>query len=376
MSNTFQLLNGSVSILEALHTALENCHKTLYVQFSTFEGDSSGQAFAHMLMEKAAQGVDVRLMVDCYSDVVVSDIYPTLIHKRHTVAAEIARTHALFDELRSKGIPVKRTAPPGFMGRYLLYRDHKKMVVLDDEVAFVGGINVSDHNYAWHDFMVKISGELVKNLKTDYCSTWEGSTITLNTPRPSGDFVLNQCAGRYSIFEEILRMIESAQHKLVIESPYLMGDHIETAILDAARRGVKVTLIIPFHSNKLVYRLWVRKMYQRLTHPGITIYGYRGDHDMTHAKLVIVDDRRATFGSLNMFELEGLTQKELNIFTDNADFIQQVQEFISQDIASSQIIPQPPKHTFGHFSYTLLYYFFKWWTNRLIQNPEWTAVYC
>lgn len=375
MSNTFQLLAGAAAFVEALREALPTCHKNLYIQFSTFEGDASGQAFARMLLQKKGEGVDVRLTVDYYSDIVLSDVYPILIHRRQEVQRERAKTHALFDELRQQGILVRRTAPLGFLGRYILHRDHKKMVILDDHTAFVGGINISDHNYAWHDFMVKIEGPLVKDLIRDYCSSWEGSTVVLDEVHPTDDFVLNQSAGRYSIFDQILAMIEAAVETLVIESPYLLGDHIEPAILAAAQRGVRVHLIIPFRSNKLLYRIWVRKMRHRLQHPNIILYGYQGEHNMTHAKLVIADGKYATFGSLNMFELEGLTQKELNIFTRNQEFIQQLGAFVEQDIANSVILP-PPASTFGRFSYTILYRFFRWWTHQLLHNPEWKARYC
>ena len=91
--------------------------------------------------------------------------------------------------------------------------------------------------------------------------------------------------------------------------------------------------------------------------------------------LVIVDEQYASFGSLNMFELEGLTQKELNIFTHNTEFIQQALDFVEQDIKDSAIIAQP-RTAFGRFTYSLLYQFFRAWTNRLVKNPDWRAKYC
>jgi cardiolipin synthase A/B len=374
-TNTFQLCMGADAFVAALKDALQDCQTSVHVQFSTFEGDASGQELADLLLEKARQGVDVRLTLDMYSEVVMSDVYPFLLHRQFEVQKERAKTHHLFDHLRENGIKIKRTAPPGFLGRYMLYRDHKKMIVIDDKVAFVGGINVSDHNYAWHDFMVRIEGPLVRDLTRDYCSTWEGATVPLNDAPKGRDAVVNQSAGRYAIFEEIMRMIEGAQRSIVIESPYLLGDNIEPALLRAAKRGVTIRLIIPSFSNKVVYRIWVKKMLRRLKHPNIMFYGYQGEHNMTHAKLMIVDDQRATFGSFNMFELEGLAQKELNIFTSNTDFIAQLHAAIEQDIRDSIALPTP-SNSRGRFSYTLLYRFFSWWTKRLIQDEGWRKLYC
>lgn len=375
MLNTFELLKDSTAFVNSLRDVLPHCAKSLYVQFSTFEGDTSGQEFAELLINAAQRGVDVRLTTDHYSDVVQDDIYPILLHRRDELQAGRYATRELMHKLEANGISIKRTAPMGPFGIYALYRDHKKMVVVDEKIAYVGGINVSDHNYAWHDFMVKITGDLAQDLACDYVSTWDGQTQNFDTVQADRDFLLNQCAGRYPIFEEILSMIRNAQQDLVIESPYLLGDHIEPVILEAAQRGVTVRLILPYHSNKLVYRIWVRKMYKRLNHSNITIYGYRGEHNMTHAKLVIVDESYVTFGSYNMFELEGLTQKELNIFTHNPDFVRQMLAFVEEDIQNSTIISQP-RTTFGRFTYSVLYQFFRFLTTRLVKNPEWRAKYC
>lgn len=375
MSNTFKLLVGADAFVEEFAACISACHKNLYVQFSTFEGDTSGQAFANLLMERAQHGVDGRMLLDYYSDVVLSDIYPIFIHKMKQLRQERAQTHQLLQTMRQQGIQIQRTAPPGPLGIYMLYRDHKKMVILDDHTAFVGGINISDHNYAWHDFMVKIEGPLVHDLLEDFCSTWNGETRPFDVPAAHGDFILNQCVGRYPIFDEILAMVDRAEESIVIESPYLLGDNIEKALAEAAQRGVKVTIIMPYLSNKWIYRFWVRTLRRRLAHPNVTIYGYQGAHHMTHAKLVLVDQHRATFGSLNMFELEGSTQKELNVFTSNADFITQLQRLIQTDLEKSVVLP-PPRYAFGRFTYRVAYDFFLWWNKRLLKNPQWKAAYC
>ncbi len=366
---------GAQAFMESLHGALERCQRSLYAQFMTYEGDASGEMFSALLASKAAAGLDVKLMVDGYSDIILSDVYPILIHRRGDVQRERSRTLALFDRLRAGGVGVKRTAPPGAFKQYMLYRNHKKMVVLDERVAYVGGINVSDHNYAWHDFMVRIEGPLAADLARDFCSTWDGATVPLTARAPGGDFVLNQCAGRYSIFEEVLDMIGRAQHTLAIESPYLLGDHIETALHEAAERGVRVTIILPAHSNKLMYRLWVRKLRRRLTHPNVTVYGYHASKGMTHAKLIVVDDRWASFGSFNMIELEGLTQKELNVFSGDPALIAQLNAVVAADLAAAAPVA-PPRTVVGRFTYTILYHFFKWWTRRLLRRPDWKAIYC
>ena len=365
---------GAEAFLSAARDAVARCRQRLLVQFSTFEGDASGEALAELLLEAAARGVDVRLSLDHYSDVVLNDVIPLLVHRRAEVNAERRRTRALLDRLTRGGVQLRRTAPVGRFGCYLLYRDHKKLVLADD-VAFVGGINVSDHNFGWHDFMVRITGDVVADLARDFLTTWDGATVTLDQPAAAGDFVLNQAAGRPTVLQEIIRMIDGAQRSVLIELPYLLGDAIEAALRRAARRGAQVTVVIPWRANHTWARIWARSLLRHLDHPNVECFGYRGAHDMTHAKVLVVDARRATFGSFNMLELEGLTQKELNVFSDDHDLVDQLEGLVRADVSASDRMPVP-RSSFGRFTYTWSYAFFRWWTRRLLRRPEWRKEYC
>jgi len=316
----------------------------------------------------------VRLIVDCYSDVVINDTYPISLHRRGELRAEHAATYALYDQMRNCGIGVHRTAPTGFLGMYMLYRNHKKMVVIDETTAFVGGICVSDHNFSWHDFVVKIQGNLVKDIVRDFTSTWAGKTQPFDIAAPVGDFILNQCAGRLPIFQHILNSIATAQESIVIESPYLLGDTLEGKLRQAAERGIPVTLIMPFHSNQFMYRIWVRHLLKFLNHPNIRIFGRQGENNMTHAKLIVVDGKWVGFGSYNMFELEGLTQKDIAVFSDNPDLLRQFHQLIEDDLRNSVLL-EVPRCTWGRGSYRLIHGFFRWWTGRLIKNEKWFAIY-
>jgi len=371
-ANRFDLCAGAAAFVEALRAELAHCHESLWVQFSTFEGDASGTELADLLLAQAARGVDVRLLVDHYSDVIVNDILPSVVQRRRALDAGRTRTAALLARLEAGGVGVRRTAPPGRFRRYLLYRDHKKMVVVDGRVAFVGGLNVSDHNYAWRDFMVRIEGPLATDVASDFAATWDARRVSLDRSGP-GDFALNQAPGRASIGEEVVAMIGRAQRTIVLESPSLLGDRVEAALVAAARRGVDVTLIAPARHNRWIFRVWVRATHRRLARVRVTIHGYRGSGGMTHAKLLLVDDR-ASFGSYNFFELEGLTQKELNIFTADPTLVTQLRALVSTALADSAIVPAPTR-TFGRFSYRLVERVVVAWTRRLLRDPSWKARY-
>jgi phosphatidylserine/phosphatidylglycerophosphate/cardiolipin synthase-like enzyme len=138
---------------------------------------------------------------------------------------------------------------------------------------------------------------------------------------------------------------------------------------------VQVTLIVPARANRGIVRLWRRRTLQRFHHPNIALLGYRGTGGMLHAKFAVVDGRRATFGSFNMFELESRTQKELNVFTDDGSLVAQLEAVVADDRSMS--VPMPvPTWTLGRFTYDWCYRFFDAWTRRLLRDPDWVATYC
>jgi len=373
--NKFKLLVGSKAFTNSLEKDVGQSKKSIFAQFMTFEADKSGRAFSKLLTQKAKAGLDVRLSVDYYTDLIVNDTpLPLTPNQISEVNQEKAKTKLLFKHLKEKGVKIKRTAPIGLLREFMPYRDHKKIITIDNSITYIGGINISDHNYDWHDFMVRIKGPIVKDIELDYLSTWDGKTVKLGTPKKRGDFVLNQAPGRPSVFNEVLEMIEKAQVSVVIESPYLIGSHIEKAMFNAAKRGVEVKLIIPYQNNRKIFELWIHEQRRLLKHPNITVYGFQKKHNMTHAKLVVVDNKKATFGSSNFSELEVLGQKEINVFTDNHGFIRQAKEFLNDDMDESSILP-PPKVTLGRLAYYILYSLLRWRTRKLAKNKKWQAVY-
>jgi len=121
--------------------------------------------------------------------------------------------------------------------------------------------------------------------------------------------------------------------------------------------------------------VWVRKLRKRLRHDNIEVLGYPGSDGMTHAKLLIVDDATATFGSLNYQELEALTQKELNVFTRDPQLVAELRALATADAAVSRPVPRP-RSAFGWFTYRVLHWLLRGWTNRLVRRAAWRAKYC
>jgi cardiolipin synthase A/B len=171
-----------------------------------------------------------------------------------------------------------------------------------------------------------------------------------------------------------LRMIDDAERSIVLASPSLLGDDIERALLAAAARDVEISILAPARHNRAIFRVWVAQTFRRLAHPNITIHRFEGFGGMTHAKLLVVDDSRATFGSFNFFELEETTQKELNVFTTDRALISSLRTYFDAAVATSTVLA-PPARSFGRFTYTLTHTLVARATRRLLRDPDWKARY-
>jgi cardiolipin synthase len=256
----------------------------------TFEGDAAGQAVASAVRDSEA--ADRRVLVDDYSRVVVSDCFvlsPRYLLNR-PFRDEVKATRAMFRGLKDDGVSVRRTNPiAGRAARYGV-RNHKKLIVADD-VAYVGGFNFSDHNFAWHDLMLRIEGAGPADfLAGDFDATWE-SRPTLRRGH-FGPLTLSALDGRTNRegFQPLLDAIAGAKERIEIVSPYLPFVGI---LAEAARRGVKVELLTPFAGNKPMVRHYLSDASRRAGFDLVLL------PEMTHLKAMLIDGRMLILGSSN-----------------------------------------------------------------------------
>lgn len=151
---SMEFLTSSDQFMTRLTADFARAEHRALVQAMTFEGDAAGERCAAAI--KASPASDRRLIFDAYSLLVVSDRW--LIEPQHTktVLRERAETLTMMHRLESEGVGVRMVHPLGAAGRHLPLRNHKKLVVADDAL-YLGGINFSDHNFAWRDMMVRLN---------------------------------------------------------------------------------------------------------------------------------------------------------------------------------------------------------------------------
>ncbi|MBF8457977.1 cardiolipin synthase [Kaistella sp. G5-32] len=297
------LINGEEKFPEVL-MELQNAKHHIHIEYYIYEDDEIGRAIEKILIEKANVGVEVRFIYDDFG------------------SASIRKT--LARRLRANGVK----AFPFYeiklikLANRLNYRNHRKIIVIDGRVSFVGGINVSDkYNNAhsgnklfWRDTHLKIEGDATAILQHlfigdwNYCSN-EKLTVSENYfPKPemiSGQTKNIQIVSsgpdsdRPSIYYAVIKTIQSAKKEIFLTSPYFIpGETIIDALKMAALSGVDVRLLVPGISDSFMVNAAAKSYYNELLKAGVKIYLYQ--KGFVHAKTLVADRCLAMVGTANL----------------------------------------------------------------------------
>ena len=267
-----------------------------YVQTYSFEGDRAGTALTEELLRARAPGR--KLLIDSYTRVNQSDPWipaPGFLFDR-TLREEVRNTRRLVGILRADGAGVRFGRPFGLLGHGILRRDHKKLLLFDDRVAYIGGINFSEHNFEWHDLMIRMEHPgVARFLRRDFLRSWEGrSERTAGSFPPLGlDLLALPGTGNRECLEAILGLIDRARSSIHIVSPYI-GPPFTRHLAAAAQRGVDVHFVTPARNNKTCLQ---RFLFAEAAHCGFKVWLF--PDRMIHMKCMLIDDHTLLAGSSN-----------------------------------------------------------------------------
>jgi cardiolipin synthase len=322
--------------------AIQSAQQTIHFETFYMTPGKRADDFAVAIAERARSGVQVQLNIDAHG----SRRMP----------------HTYWQFLRSAGVEL------GFFQTFtwkapLDYnaRTHRKMLLIDGEVALVGGAGVSDEwdgksktgsSAPWRDFEVRYEGALVTVLEGVFMENWARVAGKLNLSSQVFRHLPVQgqpafvTTGNFSIQDSALRIlfhtsILAAQQRLWIGSPYLVPDRsTRRALIRAAQRGVDVRILtMGVHNDKPFVYYTARELYQDLLEGGVRIYEYQPN--MMHAKVLLVDDRWVSHGSTNLDERSFFINDELNVSVSDCGLATQIEKFLIQSFANSvRITPE------------------------------------
>ncbi len=303
--NHYQLLiNGEQKFPEVLRT-LETARNHIHMEYYAWENDTRGNQVKEVLLKKAAEKVHVRVIYDAYAS--------------RKIKNNIVR------ELRDGGVeiyPIIKVKLARFANR-VNHRDHRKIIVVDGRIGFVGGINVSDRydnsidtGLYWRDTHVKITGPGAANLQRHFLINWNAcqpnrldvnSELFPDTPAaPAGmPAQLSQVMAGGPIYPlsnimlTYARMFSLAEKKLYITNPYFIpNETILDTLKQAARSGVDVRLLLPKKSDSAIVGAASCFYFRELLYAGVKIFLYK--KGFVHAKTAVADGRVSIVGTANM----------------------------------------------------------------------------
>ncbi len=283
----------------AMLDAISAAKHTICLETYILASDNTGDRFKLALVERARAGVKVRLIYDAVGSFGIS-------------ADWVA-------DLRTAGIEVIDFNPiaPWRRRFNLSHRDHRKILVVDDEIAFTGGLNIAndyasveDGGVGWHDMHCRVRGPIVRDLARLFRRNWiRSGGASYPTPRREASEgvggasvvrLLENTARRHrSTFRRAyLHVIRAARSHIKIENAYFLPDRgVRRALLRAASKGVDVQVIVPGRSDVKIIEWASLYALRRLARRGIKLWRWRGA--MLHAKTAVIDGTWSTIGSYN-----------------------------------------------------------------------------
>ena len=333
--NDIKIYTDAESKFNDLFEDIKNATDSIHLIYFIIRDDYIGNKLLELLTQKAKEGVKVRLLYD--------DI------------GSFTTTRKIFDNLKAAGGQVTPFFPFK-VGTYskINHRNHRKIVVIDGKIGYMGGINVGDEYFGkkrlspWRDTHLKITGPAVKYLQKAFSLDWLFSTnedisqslaryfplcerseknkrVQIVCSGPDSKEEANKCA--------IIKMINSAKNHIYIETPYFIPDQsFMNALKLASKSGVDVRVIIPGIPDKKYVYYSTESYIGELLSAGIKVYKYKG---FIHAKMVAVDEDVVTIGTTNIDIRSFQLHFEVNAFIYDSITTGECNEIFKADLEES-----------------------------------------
>lgn len=348
LGNRLQLLKDGPATYESMFEAMEGARDHINLETYIFHDDEVGRRFAALLLRKHREGVVVNIVYDSYGS--------------------LSTSPAFFDGIRQSGIATVEFNPvnPAKLDSdwEINSRNHRKLLVVDGRIAFVGGINISrtysstpsgssgngpsgPEDSGWRDTHLRIEGPVVAQFQRAFVNHWLGQEDA--PPRQANYFpelehvgdAIVRAVGSTAETEDspayvtLLSSIQHAQNNVFLTNAYFAPDpQLLEALIDAATRGVDVRFILPGTTDSWAAYHAGRSHYSDLLEAGVRIYERQGS--VLHSKTATIDGIWSTVGSTNLDWRSYVHNDELNAVILSADFAAELETMFNQDLAQSR----------------------------------------
>ncbi len=339
-TNRVQILNNGVEKFRAMFQAIEEAKHHIHLEYYILHSDNIGTELSDLLVKKAKEGIKVRIIYD--------DVGSWKIKKEY------------IKNLENHGVEFACFMPVRFpiLTGKINYRNHRKILVVDGKVGFVGGINIADHYLQgkpkipfWRDTHLFIEGESAVALQIIFVTDWfflkkELLNEPVYFPKPLiDDKALVQIVASgpdsdwASIMQAYFTSITLAKKNIYISTPYFLpNDSILTALKTASLSGIEVKILIPgLSDSRLVYYATL-SFVKELLEAGIEVYLYR--KGFNHSKIIMVDNAFCSIGTANMDYRSFSQNFEVNALVYDPVITSELTYWFLEDLKDSELIYQ------------------------------------
>lgn len=329
IKDPYHLFSQPLQYYNQMVIDIENARKYIYVETYRVGKDEIGERFRDALTKKAEEGIDVRILIDYWGAGSVN--------------------HDFFKELKAHGGEVrffekiKYTTDKFTQGHK---RNHRKLLLVDDDISWIGSSNLTGYNINWRESMLRIKSKELSfaftkmfmqdfRIYNKYIFNKAYNTKMIRV----GDFEIYRDAPSIAIKrinQKFIRMIKMAKKSVVIETPYFLpGFLLRKAMIDASKRGVKVKVILPNHSDVNLVDILRNKYLGPLHKSGINFMFYKPNN--LHAKLMLVDNKVFAIGSSNFDYRSFRYMYEIMLVGNDKNIVKQVKNHVSKTISDSSL---------------------------------------
>lgn len=317
---------------------IRNARHHVHVLFYIVKDDRFGRDFLGLLKEKARAGLEVRLLVDRLGS--------WKMNRKMVGDLEAAGVQIAFSD--------KVRLPFVFYSSQV--RNHRKITVIDGKIGYLGGFNIGKEYIdekpklsPWRDYHLKITGEGVSYLQSVFFSDWRRSTnedllaaaivrdASPYFPKLKKGDVRHQFvpAEAGQLEEKFILLLQKAEKKIIIGTPYFIpGRRLFAELMAAVKRGVKITLIVPYTADHALVQEASYRYLRRLLRAGTEVYQYK--NGFYHAKTIIIDDKICDVGTANFDKRSLYLNKEMNCYLYDLNFIARLKEVVHKDLLDSE----------------------------------------
>lgn len=337
--NDVQVFTDGYSMYQELFRRIAKAKHHIHLEFYIFENDAVGRLLRDLLIDKAREGVSVRLL---YDDVGCWDV-----------------NSMFYDEMLCEGIEVRsflKVRFPQFTSK-VNYRNHRKLAIIDGKVGFIGGMNIALRYLkgvpwgVWRDTHICLKGKAVYGIQTAFLTDWFAVDRTLLTSAlyfPKMDSVGTSVAqivtsdpvGEWhDIMLGLVKAISCAQRYIYVETPYFLPtEQVMAAFQTAALSGVDVRLMIPKKADAFITHKGTMSYLDELMKAGVKVYFYRAG--FLHSKLWVADDEWASVGSTNLDFRSFEHNFEANAFFYDEKTVCTLKEIFLEDMKKCMTLSQ------------------------------------